>query len=199
MSDRPEEPTQPQPTGLVVPAGGVAVGAGLPQDRPSIADAEERSLDPQSIMAARLTGGIWAAVAVVILFVALLIVLFAAALRPPLKLLLLAIWAVASAVPVFFTIWWPAIRYRFTSYRVGRRGIRIRRGVLWRTVISVPKSRVQHTDVSQGPIERAYDLATLIVHTAGTHNSSVALGGLPRDVAFRIRDHLIGGAEDDAV
>ncbi len=68
------------------------------------------------------------------------------------------------------------------------------------SVVTVPRSRVQHTDVSQGPIERTYDLATLIIYTAGTHYASISLGGLSHETALFIRDHLIaGGEKDDAV
>jgi membrane protein YdbS with pleckstrin-like domain len=91
------------------------------------------------------------------------------------------------------------VRYRHTTYAVSEEGIVIRRGVFWRTSISVPKSRIQHTDVSQGPVLRAFDLACLVIYTAGTHHASVALSGLAHDTAVRIRDHVISGGPDDAV
>ena len=71
--------------------------------------------------------------------------------------------------------------------------------MLWRSVSSVPRSRVQHTDVSQGPIERLFELSTLIIYTAGTEHASISLSGLPRATALEIRDHLIEGGQDDAV
>ncbi len=58
---------------------------------------------------------------------------------------------------------------------------------------------MQHTDVSQGPIERLFELSTLIIYTAGTEHASISLGGLARETAFLIRDHLIEGGVDDAV
>ena len=62
----------------------------------------------------------------------------------------------------------------------------------------MPRSRVQHTDVSRGPLERAYDLATLVIYTAGTEHSRVALSGLAERDAYPIRDWLIHGEESDA-
>ena len=38
---------------------------------------------------------------------------------------------------------------------------------------------------TQGPLERAYGLATLVVHTAGTHNASVSLPGLGTPTRWR--------------
>ncbi len=95
-------------------------------------------------------------------------------------------------VGLTFLSWqWPVMRYRHIRYRVDARGFQIWRGVLWRKVISIPTTRVQHTDVTQGPIQRYWDLATLTVHTAGTEGASISLSGLRLEVAKRLRDHLL--------
>jgi hypothetical protein len=52
----------------------------------------------------------------------------------------------------------------------------------------VPLVRVQHIDVTRGPLEKAFGVATLVVHTAGTHNSIVMLPGLAPQRAAEIRD-----------
>ncbi|MEM9596499.1 MAG: PH domain-containing protein [Acidobacteriota bacterium] len=95
--------------------------------------------------------------------------------------------------------WWPAVRYRHMSYRVDGWGVRIRRGVFWRSVASVPKARVQHTDVSRGPLQRRFGIATLVIHTAGTQYAAIPLPGLTHATALAIRDHLIDGEGEDAV
>jgi membrane protein YdbS with pleckstrin-like domain len=84
-------------------------------------------------------------------------------------------------------------------YRVDADGIEIRKGVIWRSVVNVPRSRIQHTDVSQGPLERNFALSTLHVFTAGTEHSEVTLAGLQHSRALRIRDHLLTGGEHDGV
>ncbi|MEL7060432.1 MAG: PH domain-containing protein [Acidobacteriota bacterium] len=94
---------------------------------------------------------------------------------------------------------WAGVRYRHIFWRLDDNGLRIRRGVWWRSVTSVPRSRVQHTDVSQGPIERRFGLATLTVYTAGTQHASVPLAGLEHEQALAVRDVLLEGDDDDAV
>jgi membrane protein YdbS with pleckstrin-like domain len=48
-------------------------------------------------------------------------------------------------------------------------------------------------------VQRKFELATLIVHTAGTENASVILSGLPHGAALQIRDYLIDVGTEDAV
>jgi membrane protein YdbS with pleckstrin-like domain len=71
--------------------------------------------------------------------------------------------------------------------------------VVWRRIINVPRSRVQHIDVSQGPLQRTYALGTLVIYTAGTDHAKVELRGLSHARALRIRDHLLPSGGDDAV
>jgi membrane protein YdbS with pleckstrin-like domain len=104
-----------------------------------------------------------------------------------------------TAALIWYVIAWPPMAYRRTWYRVDPLGIEIGSGVLWRTVIHVPVSRVQHTDVSQGPIERRYGLGTLTIYTAGTEYARVDLGGLAHARALAIRDHLLPKRSDDGV
>lgn len=108
-------------------------------------------------------------------------------------------WIVLTAVLIWLSHVWPAITYRHLRYLVTERGLEIRRGVIWRSVISLPQARVQHTDVVQGPLQRRYGIATLVAHTAGTKFSTVSLQGLSRDRAMQIRDFLLQGGPDDAV
>lgn len=86
---------------------------------------------------------------------------------------------------------WPSLAYRHASWRLDSEGLEIRRGVLWRHQITIPVGRVQHADVSQGPIQRFFDIGTLTVHTAGTQNASVELDGLTHSIAIEIRDQLV--------
>ncbi len=108
-------------------------------------------------------------------------------------------WLAGSALLAWWLWIWPRRAYAHASYRLDPEGLEIRRGVVWRRVINVPHTRVQHTDVSQGPIERSHGLSTLIVHTAGTEHAQVALPGLSREVALALRDQLLPRDGRDAV
>lgn len=113
--------------------------------------------------------------------------------------LLVLAWPPVLGLLVWQAIWWPAIDYRHWRYRVSGEGIEIWSGVIWRQTIAVPRSRVQHIDVSQGPFERSYGLATLSIYTAGTQYSKVDLPGLDHGVAIALRDGLLPKDAEPAV
>ena len=64
------------------------------------------------------------------------------------------------------------------------------RGILFRRDTVVPFGRVQHIDVHQGPIARFFGIASLTLHTAGSHNASVTLPGLEEKIARAMRDEI---------
>lgn len=168
-------------------------------DPSPIADGAPRPLDPRVITVDRLVGAINAVVVAFALLVALLIVVVAPRVADWMKPLAALAWAAAAFAVAYRAYRWPAVAYRYASYRVDARGIEIRRGVLWRQVITVPRSRVQHTDVAQGPLERRFGLGTLLIHTAGTDHARVQVRGLEHATASRIRDHLLPDEGGDAV
>lgn len=86
--------------------------------------------------------------------------------------------------------------WRRTRYRLDEDGLLIQRGVFWRSETRVARSRVQHTDIDHGPIDRWLGLADLRVHTAGTRLSSVRLGGLSDAQAQALRDALLSQSDD---
>jgi len=164
------------------------------------ADGVDYRLDPNWVLASRLSGGIVAVIISTVNLIGLLIAVFASRWRGPTVLLAFAGWLLLTILLASWTQIGPALRYKRRRYRLNDMGLRIRRGLIWRTEISVPYSRIQHTDVSRGPVERWFGLSTLIVHTAGTENASISLDGLPAPRAYRIRDLLLTEVEtDDAV
>ncbi len=93
-------------------------------------------------------------------------------------------------VAAFVVIRVPLRRYQAKGYTIGANRLRVVRGLLFRSDTVVPFGRVQHIDVDQGPLERMYGLATLTVHTAGSHNASVHLPGLAHDDAVAMREEI---------
>lgn len=109
------------------------------------------------------------------------------------------LWLVLTGWLVWLAVVWPKRSYDATSYIVDEAGIEISYGVYWRAIVAVPRSRVQHIDVQQGPLRRKFGLATLVIYTAGTDHSSVELENLEHQVAVTLRDQLLPQASDDGI
>ena len=162
-------------------------------------DGREYPLDPRHVTVERISG--WIAFGVIAgpSLIALLVANLFAPLSLDVRLLMGAAWLFVAGWLAWGAQIWPPIAHRYASYRVDDEVIEIKRGVVWRRVVTIPRSRVQHTDVSQGPLERSYGLGTLVIFTAGTEHARVQLAGLDHRVALRIRDHLLSTAADDVV
>jgi len=169
-----------------------------PPPPPSIVDGEDHPVDPRSVSVARLIA-VPLTLVIPLLPLAFLTVGWALSGIPTFVYLpLLATVLLLAGLAVTFAYRFPAARHRHLRYLVDPDGLRIQRGVFWRKTIWIPITRVQHTDVSQGPLQRKYELATLTVHTAGTEGASIPLSGLEHGVATRLSDHLRPAREDDA-
>ncbi|MCY3600501.1 MAG: PH domain-containing protein [Gemmatimonadetes bacterium] len=197
--DLPETSETPETWGTPETAGSWDPADPPNREAGSIADGVRRSLDPKVIPLQRTIGAIVTG-CVSLPLGAAVGVLWAAFGPPPVVWgPMLGGWAAVTGALGWWLQRWPVLHHRYASYAVHPDGIEIRKGVIWRQAISVARSRVQHTDVSQGPLERKYGLGTLGVYTAGTDHAKVSLDGLEHDTALRIRDHLLPPAGDDAV
>jgi membrane protein YdbS with pleckstrin-like domain len=82
-------------------------------------------------------------------------------------------------------------RWLYTRWRLEDGGFRLRKGHWWQSEVFVPRSRVQHLDIHNGPMERKRNLATLVIHTAGTQSHALKQEGFSLQTATRLRDALI--------
>jgi membrane protein YdbS with pleckstrin-like domain len=65
----------------------------------------------------------------------------------------------------------------------------VRHGLMYRRLSIVPYGRMQFVDVTAGPLERLFGLATVQLHTAAAASQAKIPGLLP-DEAARLRDRL---------
>lgn len=73
----------------------------------------------------------------------------------------------------------------------------VRRGVMFRRMSVIPYGRMQYVEVTAGPFERSFGLATVQMHTAAAA-SDARVPGLPAAEAARLRDQLTSLGESQA-
>ncbi len=79
----------------------------------------------------------------------------------------------------------PPIRYARWRYEVTPDYLDIAKGIIWRKRYTIPFIRVQNTDTRQGPILRAFHLASVTVSTAAKEHE---IPGLATEAADQLRD-----------
>jgi len=100
-------------------------------------------------------------------------------------------WALAIAALVAGALSWRFVHRRYGSWGYAERedDLLVRRGVMFARLSVVPYGRMQFIDVTAGPLERAFGLATVRLHTAAAATDA-RIPGLERREAARLRDRL---------
>jgi len=105
--------------------------------------------------------------------------------------------AAAVAAGGALTLWFVRNRFRSWAYQERDEDLIVERGVLIRRLSVVPYGRMQFVDVTAGPVDRIFRLATVRLHTAAAA-SDARIPGLERDEAARLRDRLAALGEAKA-
>ena len=147
-------------------------------------DLPANQLNPKIKNVWRINDAIWLTVVFLCCFVPFAI---AAAVEPEgwMFVVLAAVAALYVAGMVVWLVVLPPIRFMRWRYELSDDYLDIARGIIWRKRFVIPFIRVQNTDTRQGPILRAFGLASVTVATAaGEHE----IPGLAFDVAEQLRD-----------
>ncbi|MEW2222225.1 PH domain-containing protein [Streptomyces sp. NPDC006990] len=102
------------------------------------------------------------------------------------------VWALCALPPLAAAGWgWGALarNWRSWCYRERADDLLVSRGVLWRETTVVPYGRMQLVEVTSGPLERRFGLASLQLHTAAA-TTDASIPGLTPTEAERLRDRL---------
>ena len=89
-------------------------------------------------------------------------------------------------------------RVRAWGYAERGEDLLVRRGVMFRRVSVIPYGRMQYVEVTAGPFERSFGLATVQMHTAAAA-SDARIPGLAASEAARLRDQLTSLGESHAM
>jgi membrane protein YdbS with pleckstrin-like domain len=103
------------------------------------------------------------------------------------------IWLwVALLVPLLCGVFgWITIGRQVAAWGYAERAddLLIKRGLMFRELVVVPYGRMQFVDVQAGPLERAFDVAQVQLHTASA-GTDARIPGLNAVEAARLRDRL---------
>ncbi|WP_394749422.1 PH domain-containing protein [Spongiimicrobium salis] len=76
------------------------------------------------------------------------------------------------------------------KYSLRNHDISFKKGLLRSSLATVPLSRIQHLDISQGLLSQKFGLANLKLYTAGDSGSDMVIKGLLLEEAEKIRGYI---------
>ena len=105
------------------------------------------------------------------------------------------IW-VLMTIPVI--IWIPAA-FKALEYYIDDEGVKMKGGVVWRKHVTVPYLKITNVDLTQGPLQRYYNIGTIHVQTAGAggkkgEKAELKINGI-RELE-KVRDMIVGRVKD---
>lgn len=74
-----------------------------------------------------------------------------------------------------------------------------KQGLWWKKQTALNYSRIQHIDISHGPLERRYQMATIKFFTAGGAASDLRISGLPNEQAEQLRTDILRYAKENII
>jgi membrane protein YdbS with pleckstrin-like domain len=114
----------------------------------------------------------------------------------------IATWlaVVVAIAGLALLVWvWVAVGRRVRSWGYAERAedLLVTQGILVRRLVVVPYGRMQFVDVTAGPLDRRFGLATVQLHTAAAATDAQIPGLVPEEAA-RLRDRLAARGEAGA-
>ena len=155
--------------------------AGTPADEPfDPHDVEWAGVSPRLALTRRTTLSITVGVAAVVTAVVGLVVLH-----------WVWSWAILAGLAVLEVWGWLLAGWQAAAIGYAERAddLLVRRGVMVRNLVVVPYGRMQYVDVQAGPLDRAFGIAQVQLHTASS-GTDASIPGLPPHEAARLRDRL---------
>jgi membrane protein YdbS with pleckstrin-like domain len=112
-------------------------------------------------------------------------------------IILVSAW-IAVMIPII--IWIPAA-FRVLEYYIDDEGVKMKGGVVWKKHVTVPYSKITNVDVTQGPMQRYYDIGTIHIQTAGAggkqgEKAELKINGI-RELE-KVRKSIIGRIGDSS-
>lgn len=106
------------------------------------------------------------------------------------------------ALPLFalvviggLTQWVVGRSYDCYRYQLGDDDLAVAKGVFWKSWRFINRNRVQHVDLTSGPIARALGLVEVSIYVGGMHTAAAVIPGLSQKDAENLRSSLVRASD----
>jgi hypothetical protein len=103
---------------------------------------------------------------------------------------------VISIILIVSIIWWlitwtSILFYRTHAYALREKDVTIDEGIFFKSRQTTPYHRIQHVEISQGPIQKKFNHSTLKIFAAGGNGTSTEIRGIEKEEAEHVRQFLL--------
>lgn len=85
--------------------------------------------------------------------------------------------------------------YACYRYQLGEDDLAVAKGIFWKSWRFVNRNRVQHVDLTSGPIARALGLVDVSIYVGGMHTAAAHIPGLSQHEAENLRSSLVHASD----
>ncbi len=167
----------------------------LPENLPALKEAVFHPLAPAHLRVSYYSTGILLAF---LLIGAIILQLVIGSRVPVLSIVIWAGWLLIAG----FLGWITPKSHHAQGYALRLHDFAHRSGVIFKRLTAIPYNRVQHVEITQGPLDRSFGLATLEIYTAGGSSSDLSIDGVTFEEAGKIKAFIIrrsAGEEEPGV
>ncbi len=86
------------------------------------------------------------------------------------------------------------LSWKNARYRLGEDDLAYMKGIFWKSERYVNRARIQHVDVTAGPVSRMLGLVEASVHVGTGVSAAISISGLTPDVAEELKKTLLEGS-----
>jgi membrane protein YdbS with pleckstrin-like domain len=104
--------------------------------------------------------------------------------------ILLAVWVLFGLFRVYMVV-------KKKGYALRTQDVHFKSGWLWTTKTTIPYHRIQHCELSSGPMEKIFDLSTVHIYTAGGSQSDLTIPGLTMERGLQIKQFILDKIGDE--
>lgn len=113
--------------------------------------------------------------------------------QPSWIILVVIIWLVLFSISIIYVI----KSYNYEGYALREKDIMYKSGIFFKSVTIIPFNRVQHCEIQQGPIERYFNLGSLLLYTAGGSSSDLIIKGLIYSKAQVLKEFITRNVSEE--
>ena len=106
--------------------------------------------------------------------------------------------AVLAAIALFIVfMFFGYLSFFKKAYALRQKDVSYRRGIVFHSITTIPLSRIQHSELLRGPLDRMLGLSSVKIYTAGGSSSDITLPGLPLKTAEKVREFINNKGEEN--